>query len=77
MMEFEIYHDFTHCRSHYILSNKINPKNHKQYIFKILSKKWPKFGQKGPFSNFPKKYENIIFSTPKTMLSTKKLANSN
>ena len=37
-------------------------KNNKQYITEILSKKWPKFGQKGPFFNFPKNYENAIFS---------------
>ena len=38
----------------------------------MLSKKWPKFGQKGPFLNFPKKYENFIFfRLPKTRLSTK------
>ena len=35
--------------------------NHKQYITDMLSQKWPKFGQKGPFLNFPKKYENVIF----------------
>ena len=38
MMEIEIYHDFTHCTS-LIPYNKINPKNHKQYIFQILGEK--------------------------------------
>ena len=36
----------------YIPFNKIKAKNHKQYIFQILSKEGAKFGQKGPFLNF-------------------------
>ena len=36
-------------------------KNQKQYITEIWSKKWAKFGQKGPFWNLPKKSENVIF----------------
>ena len=35
--------------------------NQKQYITDFLSKKWPKFGQKGPFLKFPIKCENVIF----------------
>ena len=57
MSEIEIYHDFTNC-NHYIPNKIINIKNHKQYIFQILSKK---FGQKGPFLNFPKNAKASFF----------------
>ena len=60
-----------HIVHHYIPYNKIKAKNHKQYIFQILRKRWPKFGQKGPFLNFPIKCEYSIFLTPQTRLSTK------
>jgi hypothetical protein len=37
-----------------------------------LGQIWVNFGQKGPFLNFPKKCENVIFfSTPETRLGTK------
>ena len=60
MMEIE-YIMILHIVHNYIPYNKINPKNHKQYIFQILSRNGHKFSQKGPFLNFPKKCENVIF----------------
>ena len=45
-------------------------RNHKQYITEILSIKYPKSGQKGPFLNFPIKLGLRLGLV-------KKLANSN
>ena len=47
-----------HIVHHYIPYDKINQKPQEIYIFQILSEKLPKFGQKGPFFNFP---INFIF----------------
>ena len=51
----------SHIVNHYIPYNKLIKKNHKQYIFEILSKKLPKFGQKGPFFNIPKIWKRHFF----------------